>query len=90
MNRPTEIKYPLDENGEPYFAATHVKAIQGFEDFDNTEDIGDLRQIISNINTSVTSLQTDMQTLNTKYEEIIQEIETLKQEVKELKNDSTI
>ncbi|MBM2659691.1 hypothetical protein [Staphylococcus pseudoxylosus] len=27
MNEPTEIKYPLDENGEPYFAATHADAI---------------------------------------------------------------
>lgn len=27
MDNPTEIKYPLDENGEPYFAGTHSEAI---------------------------------------------------------------
>lgn len=31
MNEPTEIKYPLDENGEPYFAATHIDAVFGSE-----------------------------------------------------------
>ena len=31
MNEPTEFKYPLDENGEPYFAGSHVNAIQGME-----------------------------------------------------------
>ncbi|WP_337227930.1 hypothetical protein [Staphylococcus succinus] len=32
MNNPTEIKYPLDEYGQPYFAATHAQAIQGVEE----------------------------------------------------------
>ena len=32
MNEPTEFKYPLDEYGEPYFAGSHVNAIQGMED----------------------------------------------------------
>ena len=32
MSKPTEFKYPLDENGEPYFAGSHVNAIQGIED----------------------------------------------------------
>lgn len=31
MNEPTEFKYPLDEYGEPYFAGSHVNAIQGME-----------------------------------------------------------
>ena len=31
MNEPTEIKYPLDENGDPYFAATHADAISESE-----------------------------------------------------------
>ncbi|EHJ08445.1 hypothetical protein [Staphylococcus simiae] len=29
MNEPTEIRYSLDEYGEPYYPATHIKAIQG-------------------------------------------------------------
>ena len=32
MSKPTEFKYPLDENGEPYFAGSHVNAIEGMED----------------------------------------------------------
>lgn len=32
MNEPTEFKYPLDENGEPYFAGSHVNAIEGMQD----------------------------------------------------------
>lgn len=31
MNEPTEIKYPLDEYGEPYFAATSVQAIRDID-----------------------------------------------------------
>ena len=31
MSKPTEFKYPLDENGEPYFAGSHVNAIEGME-----------------------------------------------------------
>lgn len=31
MNEPTEIKYPLDENGDPYFAATHISGVQGID-----------------------------------------------------------
>lgn len=97
MNKPTEIKYPLDENGEPYFAATHVKAIQGLEDFDNGEDIENLQQIITSLNITISTLQTDIQTLNTNYEQALldieqnkTDIETLKQKVEALKNDSTI
>ncbi|MGL4008863.1 hypothetical protein [Staphylococcus nepalensis] len=32
MNEPTEIKYPYDENGEPYYAATHIDAIKNLEE----------------------------------------------------------
>lgn len=37
MSKPTEFKYPLDENGEPYFAGSHVNAIEGMGDI--KEDI---------------------------------------------------
>lgn len=33
MNEPTEIKYPLDENGEPYYAATSVQAIRDIDTY---------------------------------------------------------
>lgn len=32
MNEPTEIKYSLDENGEPYFAATHTDAVKNLDE----------------------------------------------------------
>ena len=38
MNEPTEIKYSLDESGEPYFAATHIQAVQGLN-FNEDEDL---------------------------------------------------
>lgn len=31
MNEPTEIKYPYDENGEPYYAAAHIKGLYGLD-----------------------------------------------------------
>ncbi|SUM33734.1 Uncharacterised protein [Staphylococcus gallinarum] len=30
MDNPTEIKYPFDDYGDPYYAATHFKAIQKY------------------------------------------------------------
>lgn len=38
MNEPTEFKYPLDENGEPYFAGSHVDAIDGMQDIKDRLD----------------------------------------------------
>ena len=60
MNEPTEIKYPLDENGEPYFAATHVKAILGLEEFDNGDDISNLNVLIKNLNTDISTVNSSM------------------------------
>ena len=43
MNEPTEFKYPLDEYGEPYFAGSHVNAIQGMEEvISNQKEIKDI------------------------------------------------
>ena len=42
MSKPTEFKYPLDENGEPYFAGSHVNAIEGMES---------IKEDIENVNT---------------------------------------
>ena len=56
MNEPTEIKYPLDENGEPYFAATHIKAVKGLE-FDNDED---LLSVIFNLQSEISTIKDDL------------------------------
>lgn len=47
MNEPTEIKYSLDENGEPYFAATHIQAVQGIETIEtNIEDLMNFKETV--------------------------------------------
>ena len=38
MNEPTEFKYPLDEYGEPYFAGSHINAIQGMKEYKEEVD----------------------------------------------------
>lgn len=78
MNRPTEIKYPLDENGEPYFAATHVQAVQGLEEFDNGDGVENLQQIIRSLNITISTLQSRVLTLETDNEQMKQDIEILK------------
>ncbi|MEY8603530.1 hypothetical protein AALK46_07370 [Staphylococcus nepalensis] len=75
MNEPTEIKYPLDENGEPYFAATHIDAVKGLE-FD--ED-GDLKSTVIQLQNNVKKLESDIKKQDdiiAGYEERISEIET--------------
>lgn len=51
MNEPTEFKYPLDEYGEPYFAGSHVNAIQGMEDV--KEDIERVKKDLGTANEKV-------------------------------------
>ena len=47
MNEPTEIKYSLDENGEPYYAATHTQAVQGMETVEtNIEDLMNFKETV--------------------------------------------
>lgn len=50
MNEPTEFKYPLDENGEPYFAGSHVNAIEGMQDIKDRleKDETDIKTINTN------------------------------------------
>lgn len=50
MNEPTEFKYPLDEYGEPYFAGSHVDAIEGMQDIKNRLDQAetDISESLSN------------------------------------------
>lgn len=53
MNEPTEIKYSLDENGELYFAATHIDAVQGFDASENQVDLTDINNKITQLETLV-------------------------------------
>lgn len=84
MNRPTEIKYPLDENGEPYFAATHVQAVQGLEEFDNGDEIKDLESLINSMRVAISSLQTSNAKLQTDLISAKQQIEQNKLDIQGL------
>ncbi|MBM6637507.1 hypothetical protein [Staphylococcus xylosus] len=72
MNEPTEIKYSLDENGEPYFAGTHIKAVAGL-DFADDEDlitiIFNLQNEISKINTKIDNQETLIYKLKSQIDE---------------------
>lgn len=85
MNKPTEIKYPLDENGEPYFAATHIKAVQGLEQFDDSEDIESLSDLVNKLNIKVAAQESEITTLKTENQLIKKEIEAIKTLLDELK-----
>lgn len=85
MNKPTEIKYPLDENGEPYFAATHIKAVQGLEQFDDSEDIESLSDLVNKLNIKVSAQESEITTLKSENRLIKKEIEEIKSLLGELK-----
>lgn len=80
MNEPTEIKYPLDENGEPYFAATHVKGIAGL-DFAGDED---LITIIFNLQNEVENLKNKQDANNQVIENLRKQVDENTKKIKEL------
>lgn len=80
MNEPTEIKYSLDENGEPYFAATHIKAIIGL-DFENDED---LITIIFNLQNEITKIKTDQESKTIVIENLRKQVDENTEKIKEL------
>ncbi|OEK41447.1 hypothetical protein ASS90_12175 [Staphylococcus saprophyticus] len=77
MNEPTEIKYPLDENGEPYFAATHIKAVKGLE-FDNDED---LLSVIFNLQSEISTIKDDLALKDTTIKNLTTRLATAEQEI---------
>ena len=73
MNEPTEIKYSLDETGEPYYAATHVQAVAGL-DFADDED---LRTTIINLQFKNSELESKLKIQDETITDLISRIETL-------------
>lgn len=74
MNDPTEFKYPLDEYGEPYFAGSHVDAIEGMQDIKDRLDKAETDIIdnstgsnsdIKKINNRLDKAESDIKTINT-------------------------
>ena len=74
MNEPTEFKYPLDEYGEPYFAGSHVDAIEGMQDIKDRLEKAETDIInnssgsnadIQNISKRINKAESDIKTINT-------------------------
>ncbi|MDK9870299.1 hypothetical protein [Staphylococcus equorum] len=76
MNEPTEIKYSLDESGEPYYAATHIQAVAGLDFADD----GDLMSIIFDLQNEVRKINKkllEQDSIVATYNERIAKIETI-------------
>ncbi|MGO2834554.1 MAG: hypothetical protein ACTIBX_10665 [Staphylococcus saprophyticus] len=76
MNEPTEIKYSLDESEEPYYAATHIKAVAGLDFADD----GDLMSIIFDLQNEVRKINKkllEQDSIVATYNERIAKIETI-------------
>lgn len=80
MNEPTEIKYPLDENGEPYFAAAHIKGLFGLN-FNGDED---LTVVISNLQSEITDLKNELNNQEIYIADVRQELTDHKTRIEEL------
>lgn len=80
MNEPTEIKYPLDENGEPYYAAAHIKGLYGL-DFDGDDNLAvvllNLQSTIKDLKNKVDSRNIIISDLQTKVDENTKAIKAL-------------
>ena len=61
MNEPTEFKYPLDEYGEPYFAGSHVNAIQGMES---------IKEDIENVNIKADRAERNIKIVDENYDNL--------------------
>jgi septal ring factor EnvC (AmiA/AmiB activator) len=96
MNEPTEIKYSLDETGEPYFAATHIKGLFGL-DFDGDDDlivvlsniqseITELKSELNNQDTRITNMENELKDQNTR----IEELEKVEQDTEDSTNEDVI
>lgn len=88
MNEPTEIKYSLDESGEPYFAATHIQAVQGLnfnEDEDLSTVIFNLQKEVNRVSEENTNLRNSVEDSKTEISELNVSIETSKNVVETLK-----
>ena len=80
MNEPTEIKYPLDENGEPYYAAAHINGVYGL-DFDGDDNLAvvllNLQSTITDLKNKVDSQNITISDLQTKVDENTKAIKAL-------------
>ena len=72
MNEPTEFKYPLDEYGDPYFAGSHIDAIEGMQDIKDR-----LKKAESDIIDNSTGSNTDIQNINNRLDKAESNVKTI-------------
>ena len=80
------IRYLRDLDGDRYFPMTHVDALVGLEQFDDSEDIESLSGLVNKLNIRVSAQENEISTLkneNRLIKEEIKEIKTLLDELKE-------
>ncbi len=81
MNEPTEFKYPLDEYGEPYFAGSHVDAIEGMQDIKERLDKAE-----SDIADNSSGSNTEIQNINVRLDKAVSDIKTNSEKQTNLEN----
>ena len=84
MNEPTEFKYPLDEYGDPYFAGTHINAVQGLEDF--TEDINSVGDKVNSVSDKVNSVSDKVNSVNDKVDRAERNIKIVDENIHNLED----
>lgn len=95
MNEPTEFKYPLDEYGEPYFAGSHVDAIEGMQDIkdrldkaesdiiDNSSGSNtDIQNINSRLDKAELDITTNLTSNNTKFQNVNNRLDKAESDIK--------
>lgn len=78
------IRYLQDTDGDKYFPMTHVDAIVGLNDFDNSGEVKDLEELISSMKVAISSLQTSNSKLQTDLIYAKQQIEQNKLDIQAL------
>ncbi|MEB5650169.1 hypothetical protein MXF31_11000 [Mammaliicoccus sciuri] len=81
MNEPTEFKYPLDEYGEPYFAGSHVDAIEGMQDIKDR-----LEKAEADIIDNSTGSNSDIEKINGRLDKAESDIKTNSEKQVNLEN----
>ena len=78
-------RYMKDRDGETYFPITHVDALIGLEQFDDSEDIKDLGILVNKLNIRVSAQESEITTLKNENRLIKEEIKEIKSLLDELK-----
>lgn len=80
-----QIRYLQDTDGERYFPVTHVDAIVGLIDFDDSGEIENLETLVNSMRVSISSLQTSNAKLITDLNNANQQIAQNKTDIQALK-----